>query len=105
MRRWTEPSASDRRRAAAVAAAATERRMVLRSEPCPRRALAAAAEAGGYSHATLSRAIGREDGYVGRFIRDGCPLALNPAEHQQLADFLGLPPARLGIRDLWRAAA
>lgn len=104
MRRRSERSTADRR-ANAAAAAAAERRLVLRSEPCPRKALAAAAEAGGYSLATLSRAIGRDEGYLPRFVRDGCPLALAPDDHQKLADFLGVQPVRLGIRDLWRSAA
>lgn len=84
---------------------ASDRRAILRSEPCPRQALAAAAAAGGYSFETLSKVIGRGEGYVARFVREGCPLALNPAEHQLLADFMGVPAVRLGIRDLWRAAA
>lgn len=94
MRRWSRSSAAD-----------AERRAVLRSEPCPRKALAAAAEAGGYSLATLSRLLGRDEGYVQRFVRDGCPLALAPDDHQKLADFMGIAPVRLGIRDLWRRAA
>ena len=81
------------------------RRAVLRNEPCPRKALAAAARAGGFSLAELSRVIGRDEGYLQRFVREGCPLALGREQHMTLAAFLGIDQSQLGIRDLWRNAA
>lgn len=105
MRRSTRSSAGGASRSSATSASATVRRLVLRSEPCPRKALAAAAQEGGYSLATLSRLLDRDADYVPRFVRNGCPLALSAADHQTIADFLGIHPARLGIRDLWRSAA
>ena len=86
-------------------AADEHRRAILRNEPCPRKALAAAAAAGGFSLATLSRVIDRDEGYLPRFVREGCPLALAPDHHETLAAFMGIDVAKLGIRNLWRAAA
>lgn len=105
MRRMSWAKAAARRRKIGPSAADLARRAVLRNEPCPRKALAAAAEAGGYSLAMLSRVIGRDEGYLPRFVRDGCPLALAPADHETLAAFMGVDSVKLGIRNLWRAAA
>jgi hypothetical protein len=53
----------------------------------------------GHSFATLSRVLGRGEGYVGRFIRDKVPFDLSDADRLTLAQFFGVSPATLGARD------
>ena len=69
--------------------------------PDPRTALAAAVSASTVTYAALSRMIGRPDGYLSRFVIDGCPKALRPEEHRSLAEFFGTDDRALGVRDLW----
>ena len=64
----------------------------------PRQALAVAAQASGDSYAALSRMIGRREGFLACFIREGLPQALTERDHQLLVDYFGQP---LGVRDLW----
>lgn len=64
----------------------------------PRQALAIAAQTKGDSYAALSRMIGRRDGFLACFIREGMPKALTARDHQWLVDYFGQP---LGVRDLW----
>lgn len=72
-------------------------------DPDPRAALAAAVSASTVTYAALSRMIGRPDGYLSRFVVDGCPKALRADEHKSLAEFFGMDERALGIRDLWAA--
>lgn len=76
-------------------------RILGRLPACPREALAAAVARGNDSYAALSRMINRPDRYLDRFVRDGYPLALTEWEHRVLADYFGVEPRGLGIRDLW----
>lgn len=55
----------------------------------PRPALAVAAQAKGDSYAALSRMIGRRDGFLSCFIREGLPKALTERDHQLLVDYFG----------------
>lgn len=64
----------------------------------PRQALAIAAQAKGDSYAALSRMIGRRDGFLACFIREGLPTALTERDHNFLVAYFGQP---LGVRDLW----
>ena len=64
----------------------------------PRQALAAAAQASGDSYAELSRMIGRRDGFLACFIREGMPKALTERDHSLLVAYFG---KELGVRDLW----
>ena len=68
---------------------------------CPREALAGVVDASRYSYASLSRMIGKRDGYLRCFVREGHPVALSAGDHEALATFFGLPERALGIRDLW----
>lgn len=77
------------------------RRVLSRVEPCPRKALAAAVERSGESYAALSRMIGRRNGYLACFVREGHPVALSAHDHRMLANFFGLDERELGVRDLW----
>lgn len=45
--------------------------------------------------------IGRDDGYLARFVREGVPAALPADMHDTLATFFGVHPRSLGVRDLW----
>lgn len=72
-----------------------------RREPDPRKALASAADARGASLAALSRMLGRPNGYLARFVRDGHPRALSAREHGTLAAFFGVDARGLGERELW----
>ncbi len=76
-------------------------RTTSRDLACPREALAQAASSSGESLAALSRMVGRDSGYLARFIREGIPVALPADMHGQLATFFGVHPRRLGVRDLW----
>lgn len=80
--------------------APTPRRIDKRN-PDPRIALAAVIDSGRDSYASLSRMLGRGDGYLRRFVTDGVPAALRPDEHRRLADYFGLDERALGVRDLW----
>lgn len=84
------------RRAARRAGGLADRR-----EPDPRQALAIAVEGSGHSLAEFSRMLGRGSGYLARFVREGVPVALSARDHQALADYFGVDPRGLGIRDLW----
>ena len=64
----------------------------------PRQALARAVGAGKESYSGLSVMLGRAPGYLGRFVNEGVPRALNERDHGLLSDFFGKP---LGHRDLW----
>lgn len=77
------------------------RRVLAHSEPCPRKALAAAVARGRDGYAALSRMLNRPDRYLDRFVREGHPAALTAIEHQALADYFGLEPRELGVRELW----
>ncbi len=67
----------------------------------PRETLAAVAIERRHSLAALSRMIGRGDAYLGRFVREGVPVALTARDHRLLADHFGLSERGPGIRDLW----
>ena len=67
---------------------------------CPREALTTAFDASPHSYAALSRMLGRREGYLACFVREGHPAALSAQDHQRLADFFGLPPQALGVREL-----
>lgn len=45
--------------------------------------------------------LSRPDGYLGRFVREGVPLALTRRDHQLLADHFGVDQRQMGLRDLW----
>jgi len=109
--RWylAELSRNEAKRKARLAPAAGERearqsRRIDKREADPRAALAAAINAGRDSYAALSRMLGRNDGYLRRFVTDGTPIALKPDEHRRLADYFGLDERGLGVRDLWALA-
>lgn len=53
----------------------------------------------GTSLAFLSRAIGRSDGYLSRFINDGRPERLAPADREYLARWFNVDTFELGDRD------
>lgn len=93
--------AIERAAAAKLAKIAEQRSIMSKAEPDPRKALSAAVGRGRDSLAALSRMLGRSDGYLGRFINDGVPVALAPDDHRRLADYFGLTERELGIRDLW----
>jgi hypothetical protein len=65
----------------------------------PREALRIAIAASNVDAARLSRLIKRHPSYVGRFLRDGVPAALDQEHHELIAAFLGLDPAELGDRE------
>jgi hypothetical protein len=67
----------------------------------PRQALAGAARDAGLSLAELSFMLRRFDGYLARFVREGCPRCLTEREHRLLADVMGLDERALGVRTLW----
>jgi len=58
----------------------------------------------GCTYATLSRLLGRQDGYIARHIRDAVPYELAAADRDTLARFFGIPgphfgaPARMNDR-------
>lgn len=83
---------------------AEQRRAVDKRDPCPRRSLARHIDAGPDSYAALSRMLERPDHYLRRFVVHGSPRALQPADHQRLADFFGVDSRALGVRDLWKDA-
>jgi hypothetical protein len=91
----------ERERAAAAAKRAEIRSILSKAPADPREALAAAVAGGSDSLASLSRMLGRGDGYLRRFLVDGVPVALAPDDHRRLADYFGLTQRELGIRDLW----
>ena len=79
-------------------------RVLGRAEACPRKALAAAVARQNnpqVTYAALSRMIGRRNGYLATFVREGHPAALNAADHRMLANFFGVDDRALGVRDLW----
>lgn len=53
----------------------------------------------GYTHAQLSRLIGRASGYVGRHIRDGAPALLDEQDARMIADFMGVECQLFGVVD------
>lgn len=55
------------------------------------------AREGVYSHAQLSRVIGRGEGYVGRHIREGVPALLAEQDAKTLAAFTGSDPRLFGV--------
>ena len=67
----------------------------------PREVIPALATARGESLAELSRMLSRGDSYLGRFVREGIPVALNARDHRLLADHFGVSERGLGIRTLW----
>jgi hypothetical protein len=79
-------------------------RVLGRGPVCPREALAAAVARDSrtdVNFASLSRMLGRRNGYLACFIREGHPLALSERDHRMLANFFGLPERALGVRELW----
>lgn len=46
--------------------------------------------------AALSRVLGRQDGYIARFVRDSVPYELSVADRDKLARYFGLPCPRFG---------
>lgn len=48
------------------------------------------------SFASLSRVLGRQDGYIARFVREKVPYQLAPAERARAAEFFGVPGPHLG---------
>ena len=67
----------------------------------PREVIPAIAARRGESLAALSRMLSRDDGYLGRFVREGVPIALTVRDHRLLADHFNVSERGLGIRDLW----
>ncbi len=61
-----------------------------------REALAVVADRRGETMSNLSRLIGKSDGYLARYIRDGVPLALPANERKLLARYLGVQPTAIG---------
>lgn len=51
------------------------------------------------SLAYLSRALARGDGYLSRFVRDGRPESLAPADREYLARWFNVDTFELGDRD------
>jgi len=51
------------------------------------------------SLAYLSRALGRGDGYLSRFVRDGRPESLAPADREYLARWFNVDTFELGDRN------
>ncbi|WP_066723623.1 phage repressor protein [Sphingomonas pituitosa] len=48
------------------------------------------------TYATLSRLLGRQDGYIARHIREAVPYELAIADRDKLARFFGIPGQHLG---------
>ena len=74
----------------------------MRPFPTPaqvRAKLAELAAESGTSLTFLSRAIGRGDGYLSRYINDGRPERLAPADREYLAGWLNVDTFELGDRD------
>lgn len=67
----------------------------------PRQALRIAIAASDVDAAQLSRLVRRHPSYVGRFIRDGVPAAIDQQDHELIAAYLGLDPGELGDREYW----
>jgi len=61
-----------------------------------RAAFAALIEAGGHSHAALSRLIGRNAAYLQQYLARGSPRELAERDRARLAAYLGVPEAALG---------
>lgn len=80
---------------------ALNRPRIDKRNPDPRTALAAVIDGGRDSYASLSRMLGRSDGYLRRFVSGAGPAALRPDEHRRLADYFGVDQRALGVRDLW----
>lgn len=61
----------------------------------PRQRLRELAARDGVTLETASRVIGRGKGYLARFVREGRPKALEPADADTLAQFFGVRSAEL----------
>lgn len=53
----------------------------------------------GYTHAQLSRLIGRDSSYVGRHIRSGAPALLEEQDARLIAEFMGVDCQLFGLFD------
>lgn len=62
----------------------------------PREALAVVADRRGETMSNLSRLIGRSDGYLARYIREGVPVTLPANDRQMLARYLGVRSTVIG---------
>lgn len=105
---WNDHSGTARASRPGVESAERARRAATRAimskaTADPREALRAVVARGNDSLAALSRMIGKSDGYLGRFLNDGVPVALAADDHRRLAEYFGLTERELGIRDLWCA--
>ena len=67
----------------------------------PRQVLRQRAAEHRQSLAALSRMLRRPQHYLGRFVREGVPVALTARDHQLLADHFGVDQRQMGVRDLW----
>jgi hypothetical protein len=50
----------------------------------------------GISLATLSRVLGRQEGYIARFVRDQVPYELSVADRDKVARYFGVPGPHFG---------
>ena len=71
--------------------------LIERNKP-PRERLEGLAAMHRESFAGLSRLIGRDEGYLQRFVTRGVPSRLRPDEIALLARYLGVTPRELGAR-------
>lgn len=71
--------------------------MTPRSLGSEREVLADRAKTMRTSLAWLSRALGRPDRYLGRFVEGGPPVALSPADRKWLALFFGVSSNAMGV--------
>lgn len=62
----------------------------------PREALAVVADRRGETMSNLPRLIGKSDGYLARYIRDGVPVSLPANDRQLLARYLGVQSTVIG---------
>jgi len=96
MRRAEQSVTAAAKRAAVAIVSVDSRPMAVASSEQARFRLQALAKAKGSSLTALSRMIGRRDGFLGTFVRDGVPRTLAGKDRDLLANFFRIDPAELG---------
>jgi len=95
--RRTEQSVTAAAKRSDVAIVSAESRSIAAaSSEQARYRLQALAKAKGSSLTALSRMIGRRDGFLGTFVRDGVPRTLAGKDRDLLANFFRVDPADFG---------
>lgn len=96
MRRAEQSVTAAAKRASVVIVSANARPVAPVSSEQARFRLQALAKAKGSSLTALSRMIGRRDGFLGTFVRDGVPRTLAGKDRDLLANFFRVDPADFG---------